>query len=412
VEFLEETVNKHLQLALLHARHLHLFVAMASRKSIKMKSVMKVGLSYCGDGFVQAPTEECEPILQDDGTYAAQACGGRTCTVPVCTDNEECLGGCNWAFLPACRVEKTADASSFAIPKRVTPNDGNSALEVVLPTEEEIKVADSISLKPPTDPSFFETESSSSSITPSTIVIDPPLELPIFSIGIQESSSSASSIADTYCGNGLREEFEQCDDGARNSDTLPDSCRTDCLRPLCGDTVTDYGEECDDGNDILGDGCTPLCTKSACGNNVLEPGEECDDGLRNSDTKPDSCSSRCLQPHCGDGLLDASFGEACDQGEDNSNNVPDRCRLNCRRPHCGDGIKDSDEQCDDGNASNFDFCSNQCLIVGCGNGVLERNEACDDGNTVGDDGCSSACTIEKKSFIQWLNNAIRLPFRW
>jgi cysteine-rich repeat protein len=360
--------------------------------------------TFCGDGTVHAEEEECEPIRQDDGSFSAQMCGGRMCTIPVCTASGECYGGCNWVFLPACRVTSTNEGQPiFEAPGRLD-DDLTSVSTSSAPTAEPTSGG-----AVPVIPVFESTPISS---IPSDIAVNPPLSLPIFSIGLPDSSSAMPVMTSSYCGNGMREGSEQCDDGARNSDILPDSCRTTCTVSICGDRVTDYGEECDDGNDILGDGCTPLCTRSSCGNNVLEPGEECDDGVLNSDSNPDSCSSRCLLPRCGDGVLDASFGEACDQGYDNSNSIPDRCRLNCVRPHCGDGIQDSTEQCDDGNASNFDSCSTSCFVMGCGNGVLEWNEACDDGNTTSADGCSASCTVETLTLLQWFNNAIRLPFGW
>ena len=54
---------------------------------------------------------------------------------------------------------------------------------------------------------------------------------------------------------------EQCDDGLLNSDALSDSCRTDCMSPVCGDGVIDRGrsELCDDGNRNDGDGCSAAC---------------------------------------------------------------------------------------------------------------------------------------------------------
>jgi cysteine-rich repeat protein len=61
------------------------------------------------------------------------------------------------------------------------------------------------------------------------------------------------------CGNGVVEGSELCDEGADNSDTAPDACRSDCLPARCGDGVTDSQEACDDGDDHGGDGCTPLC---------------------------------------------------------------------------------------------------------------------------------------------------------
>jgi hypothetical protein len=59
------------------------------------------------------------------------------------------------------------------------------------------------------------------------------------------------------CGNGMLEADEECDDGAANSDTQPDACRTSCRLPFCGDLVVDTGEDCDppDGDAY----CTPLC---------------------------------------------------------------------------------------------------------------------------------------------------------
>jgi len=61
------------------------------------------------------------------------------------------------------------------------------------------------------------------------------------------------------CGNGLLEGDEECDEGAANSDSEPDACRSACLLPSCGDGVADSGEDCDDGDAWGGDGCTPLC---------------------------------------------------------------------------------------------------------------------------------------------------------
>ena len=61
------------------------------------------------------------------------------------------------------------------------------------------------------------------------------------------------------CGDGLVGDGEGCDDGADNSDTAPDACRTDCQPAGCGDGVVDAGEACDDNNLADGDGCTPAC---------------------------------------------------------------------------------------------------------------------------------------------------------
>ncbi len=65
------------------------------------------------------------------------------------------------------------------------------------------------------------------------------------------------------CGDGHLDDGEDCDDGAANSDTEPDACRTDCVAAHCGDGVVDGGETCDDGNDNPYDGCTPSCEPGA-----------------------------------------------------------------------------------------------------------------------------------------------------
>jgi len=53
--------------------------------------------------------------------------------------------------------------------------------------------------------------------------------------------------------------------------------------PVCGDSVIDANETCDDGNVLPGDGCSELCLIEidplpVCGDNVIDIGEACDDG--------------------------------------------------------------------------------------------------------------------------------------
>ena len=52
---------------------------------------------------------------------------------------------------------------------------------------------------------------------------------------------------------------------------------------ICGDTILDPFEECDDGNLEGGDGCDPFCQLEGqlevlCGDGFLQPGEQCDPG--------------------------------------------------------------------------------------------------------------------------------------
>jgi len=67
------------------------------------------------------------------------------------------------------------------------------------------------------------------------------------------------------CNDGIIQGTEQCDDGAANSDTRPNACRTNCTKPKCGDNVVDAGEQCDPPNGTTCTAqCTVLCECSAC----------------------------------------------------------------------------------------------------------------------------------------------------
>jgi len=74
---------------------------------------------------------------------------------------------------------------------------------------------------------------------------------------------AAFALPEPFCGDGFVDPGEECDDGAGNSDTEPDACRTDCTLPSCGDGVADpaRGEECDGSDD------------AACPGQCLPPGE-------------------------------------------------------------------------------------------------------------------------------------------
>lgn len=62
------------------------------------------------------------------------------------------------------------------------------------------------------------------------------------------------------CGNGQRDDGEECDEGGRNSDAPGARCRASCRFARCGDGIADPPQErCDDGNQEAGDGCSPQC---------------------------------------------------------------------------------------------------------------------------------------------------------
>jgi cysteine-rich repeat protein len=197
------------------------------------------------------------------------------------------------------------------------------------------------------------------------------------------------------CGDGIRDPGEGCDDGERNSDTVPDACRTNCRPAGCGDGVVDRGEGCDDGEENgsdLPDGCRAGCVAPACGDGTVDTGEECDDGLLNNNVLPDACRTNCRRPYCGDGVVGP--GEQCDEGAENDDTLPGACRTTCRNAGCGDGVLDPGEECDEGAAnSNLvpNACRRECRFPRCGDGVVDLGEECDDGNLLAPDGCTATC---------------------
>lgn len=105
----------------------------------------------------------------------------------------------------------------------------------------------------------------------------------------QNNNSNASAV----CGDGNLDIGEACDDGAANSDSAPDGCRTDCRDAYCGDRVTDTGEECDEGganSDLIAGACRSNCQTAGCGDGVLDLDEACDDG---NEVDGDGCSAGC-----------------------------------------------------------------------------------------------------------------------
>ncbi len=61
---------------------------------------------------------------------------------------------------------------------------------------------------------------------------------------------------------------------------------------------------------------------------------------------------------CGDSFISGT--EECDNGQANSDTTANACRTSCVNPSCGDGVVDNGEGCDDGNSANGDGCSPSC----------------------------------------------------
>lgn len=202
---------------------------------------------------------------------------------------------------------------------------------------------------------------------------------------------------------------EDCDNGADNLTTTDESaaygglCMANCkMGGYCGDGVTNGPETCDDGaNDGTYGTCNPDCSPAPkCGDGHIDEdyGEVCEPSSSNDP----NCTQGCRLPGgCGDGQQQA--GEECDLGELFNTGEYGGCAPSCiYAPRCGDGIMNGPETCDDGTLDNsYGGCTPQCKEAArCGDKNVDSDygEDCDHGSDNGTDGlCSTSCKI-----IQWV----------
>jgi hypothetical protein len=209
---------------------------------------------------------------------------------------------------------------------------------------------------------------------------------------------SCSCASGGVCGNGVRDEGEQCDPMAN-----PSGCGTGLI---CGAPGT-VGQ-C---------ACSAAQPGEACGNGAIDPGEACDPALPNTCDPGEVCLSSgalactCGAPpsNCGNGLIE--WGEQCDPSANptgctaGQTCTPDECTcVTGGGVDCGNGTVDPGEQCDPTavptGCAVGQTCGGQCTCSGgganCGNGTIDTGEQCDPtANPTGCPGgstCSVSCT--------------------
>ncbi|HVV86166.1 MAG TPA: DUF4215 domain-containing protein [Kofleriaceae bacterium] len=248
-----------------------------------------------------------------------------------------------------------------------------------------------------------------------------------------------------YCGNGVIEAGEQCDDGNLVDD---DVCSNLCHDNGCGNGVLDPGERCDDGNLVAGDGCSPACAPDlACGPGELSiivdhpaaaaiPDNAA--GLVSTVAFPTAGLVRKVIPivsitHADDSQLDLFLESPRGVQHDLSSDQPganyrgtvftDAAATSITAgaaPYTGafrpeqpisSAAGFADQQADgdwilrvsDDTAGVGGTLDRWSLAVcvdelpgshRCGNGVVEEGETCDDGGTMAGDGCSATCQLE------------------
>ncbi|MCY0989423.1 hypothetical protein OV203_19945 [Nannocystis sp. ILAH1] len=140
------------------------------------------------------------------------------------------------------------------------------------------------------------------------------------------------------CGDGIVSVGEECDDGANNSDSEADACRTDCTSASCGDGVVDGGEDCDDGNDTPGDGCEANCIGG--GEPTTSGGDTDSDGSSGQVPTTDGPGETGAQPGSdtdegSDTEASDSSGTAGDTDSDSGGSAADESGCGCRQDGTG-----------------------------------------------------------------------------
>ena len=243
-----------------------------------------------------------------------------------------------------------------------------------------------------------------------------------------------------YCGDSNVGAGETCELPSTNNNTYcSQSTSGDCSGTKLG--IRDSYGDCNNTCGCKYDSYNYVCVKGQCGA-TCAANSDCDDGNSNTaDICLDNCTCKhTTQPYCGDGIINLTQGETCELPNTFNNiNCPqsdceyvnsilksgsigimngDGCIV-CQgyklgtRDHYGDcnavcgcvqddyvyecvkgeceAACDSNDDCNDGNASTTDTCLDECtcqhtpILPGtyCGDGIINNNELCDAGTNNG-----------------------------
>ena len=198
-------------------------------------------------------------------------------------------------------------------------------------------------------------------------------------------SSTCKVEITPICGNSIIEGTEQCDKGTLNGllcwagygsscTYCTTSCKIKSITNYCGDGIKQECEGCDDGNTANGDGCSSTCKVE------ITPPPSCGDGTCNGAETCSTCSIDCgicptPDPVCGNGIIQS--GEQCDDGNIMNG---DGCSSICKTEE-----KEYEDNDTEIKKNHFvQFCSTNWECSGwseCSNGIMTRE--CIDTNHCG-----------------------------
>lgn len=207
-----------------------------------------------------------------------------------------------------------------------------------------------------------------------------PYWLPVFAIlaGCGFGDNPSLTTTRHVCGDSIVDSGEGCDDGNNVSgDGCSDTCAAEVPHPICGNGTREVGEACDDGNTRNADGCSATCVvESVCGNGTREIGEACDDGNLASG---DGCSPTCqvetatacsIVPQSGC----SGATPACDVDDDGDTSCRAVTSQGTSNHHCttDTACKEGYTCLGDGVATHTPWCARFCLADGDCTGTGSR----------------------------------------